>query len=315
MLRHSLGWGLVVMVACCLGGCTAPEGSDPLATGPGPSASGSESAGGGGSTGTGPSAVDGAGTGLPGGFPQASWTTTMDPPPPLARYAVYMDGPRSDPAAVEARQEWYGDVENAKAECMAEQGFRYSPNPPDASQPVGGGSMASRLSSLPVPLLPDSRETVVRVGYGVMATPEEQAVAAGADDDPNRVYRESLSAAEAAAYDLALLGDYNDPAGSFADSCAGKAQAQYPEPTTRDRDQVFDEEFGGLIMAARGSVRVDAGASASGLGPDPRRLQLDDAWEACMTGKGYRLERIEGDHGPMLSMSLVVRTHPDGTVG
>jgi hypothetical protein len=252
---------------------------------------------------------------LPGELPEASWDTVMNPPPPLAEYAVYMDGPGPDPVALAKRQQWYDSLENSKAECMAKQGFRYVPTPFDASQSSGAGRISPMLLSLPVPRLPDSRDLVAQVGYGVMGTPEERAAAAGVADDPNLAYQETLSPGEAEAYGYALYGDYNDPAGTSASSCSGQATAQFPEPTVSDREHAFEAEFRDLKWAARSLVRTDAAASADGLGLDPRTLQLDHEWESCMNTKGYVLERLDWEHGPMLAMGRAMRTRPDGTVG
>ncbi|MDR2973215.1 MAG: hypothetical protein LBV00_00680 [Propionibacteriaceae bacterium] len=146
-----------------------------------------------------------------------------------------------------------------------------------------------------------------------MKTPEEQDREAGVTSDLNLAYQETLSSAERQAYGVALLGDYSDPAGTFGDSCSGKAAAQFPGPSEPDRMLGFETEFGALRHAAWSSVSSDD--RPGGLDDDSRVLELDGQWASCMHSEGYVFEGRDVDHGPMLAMNLAMRTRPDGTVG
>jgi hypothetical protein len=210
-------------------------------------------------------------------------------------------------------QDWYDNVADSTAACMTAQGFQYTPNPQKASQ-APMRNVSSWVLTLPVPYLPSDRDTVAQVGYGVMGTPEEQMAEQGMGDDPNDAYRETLSPSEAQAYDAALFGDYNNP--TQTSGCSSEAMAQYPEPDqSSDRQQAFYAEFNSLVRAVQGLVLSDARASTDGLWFDSRTLDLDSEWGSCMEAKGYALDPLPSEHGPMLGMGLAIRTHPDGTVG
>ncbi len=292
---------LVVALVVVLGGCTAAVGPDPDDS---PASGDSGVVDGGGSS---PSTT---GQISSQGLPQASRSTEMEPPPPMVKYGVYLDGPGEDPAYQAEVAQRSEDIGNAIAACMAAQGFTYVPSPPQLSTPAELTSLDMNLRYLPVPYLPDDRETVVREGYGVIPIVEELAAAQGVTvGDPNADDTSTLSPAEFKAYQMALFGDYNDPAGTSSSSCSGKVSAQFPEMPISDKQRDFDAEFGGLKTAAS----VLAGGDA--LESDPRTSQLDAEWESCMAGKGYRLEKLDYEHGPGLAFGLAMRTRPDGTVG
>ena len=300
---------LVVALVVVLGGCTATVEPDPDDS---PASETSGVVDGGGSS---PSTTVQVSVG-PQELPQASMSTEMDPSPPLTKYGVYLDGPGEDPAYQAAVTQRSEDIGNAIAACMAAQGFTYVPSPPQPSASAGLTSLDLNLRYLPVPYLSADRGTVVREGYGVMATPEELAAAQGVTvGSPNDAYTSTLSSAEFEAYQMALFGDYNDPAGTSGSSCSGKATAQFPEMPLPDGQRDFDAEFGDLTAAVWNLLGSDPSAGGDNLDSDPRRLQLDAEWESCMAGKGYRLEKLDYEHGPDLAFGLARRTRPDGTVG
>ncbi len=297
-------FGLVAVAVCLVGGCTSPVGPDSQMGGVSQAPTGSESSD---ATGVdGGSSSAGPGVGSVGELPQASWSTEIKPPPPMVRYGVYLDGPGGDPAYQAAVTQRNDEIQNAIAACMAAQGFSYVPQSLVSNSGSASTSFDLSLRYLPVPYLPDDRATVVREGYGVMPTAEEQLEARGVMvEDPNAAYTSTLSPAEFKAYQLALFGDYNDPAGTSGSACSGKSMAQFPEVPIPDRQQDFSAEFGSLAAVA--SIDVES---------DPRAIQLDAEWGACMKGKGFVVDDgIDTDHGPSLAMFLAERTHPDGTVG
>jgi len=287
---------VVVGLACLLGACTGTDEPD-SSSGTIPGTSGLVDGGG-----SSPSTDNQ--TSQQRDLPQASWVTEMDPLPPLAAYGVYLDGPGDDPATVTARTQLNDDTQNAIAACMAAQGFRYIPVPAQVDIAATRSRLSTVLRYLPVPYLPDDREMVVRQGYGVMPTVEVQLAAEGMSEDPNVAYTATLSPAEYKAYYSALFGDYNNPGGTSASSCSGKATGQFPAPTESDRQQKFEAEFGDLANVAR----IDVAS-------DQRTIQLDAEWESCMNRQGFTFDKLEGDHGPTMAMSLALRTRPDGSVG
>jgi hypothetical protein len=294
--------GLVIGLVCLAGGCTpagpgdaTPDGGDssPVAV---VSADGSPT----------PTVSESA---QPHELPQASRTTVIDPPPPLAAYATYLDGPGEDAADKAKRVERNDNIQNAIAECMAAQGFRYVPNPLNPDLSGGSTRVSPTLLTLPVPFLAASRDTVVRDGYGVMGTPEERAAAAGVVNDPNVAYQATLSSEEADAYSVALYGDPNAAVPTSESACSGKALARFPEPSQPDRVRAFEAEFWDLIYSTVSFVRDE-------VPQDPRVVQLDQEWESCMNTAGYVFgdgPRVE--NGPILAMGRAMRTRPDGTVG
>lgn len=299
--------GLMLGAACLLGGClppgdagqtesTAPPPDDPTAPATSPY--------------TPPGTSD---------LPQANRYTQMVPPPPLAAYAAYLDGPPEDPAYVARLVERSQARESAVAGCMAGLGFHYSPNPTSADEAthftmrIGVG-----LSDLAVPYLSSDRDVVIRDGYGVTSAVTE-GHGGGGDDDPNQAYWATLSPAESEAYFSALWGDYRDPQGTMASSCAGQAQTRFPELTERGRRSMFQDEFWDLIYATWRWVEVDGGAAEDltidGFARDPRLVQPDTDWRSCMSKHGFAIEAEPGALAPTTAMALALRTRPDGTVG
>lgn len=250
-----------------------------------------------------------------GGPSQADFDTPLDPPPPLARFAPFMDGPPEEPGVIEARALRWGNQQNTVAQCMADKGFRYVPISfrPTAVNPVM--QMDDLLGSLPVPRLSDDRDVVNREGYGVMGTPEARYLETETLDDPNVAYRETLNSSEADAYDRALYGDYNDPTVTSGASCSGQAMARYPDPGEPNRAEVFEAEFRDLKMEAWNLVRVDDMTTSASLNLSPAAVELNRQWESCMNGQGYVFDDGVKVRNPELAMGLALRTRPDGTVG
>jgi hypothetical protein len=295
--RHGV-LALVAGLACLAGGCTTPAEPDPT---------GVTTAGVGQPAGDTGSPVTGSPTPRQGDIQQGTWVTEMVPPPPLAAYGVYLDGPGEDPATLADRAQRHQDIENALAACMAAQGFPYVPTPLTPDPTAARRSLAAGLRYLPVPRLPADRESAVRQGYGVMASIDEQWAAEGwSNEDPNSAYTATLGPAEYEAYYAALSGDYHDPT-TITSSCSGQVAARYPQQDLPDRQQEFLAEFGDLADAVR-TAMVD-------MVYDPRAVQLDAEWETCMAGKGYTFEPSPDDYGPRSAMDLALRTRPDGTVG
>ncbi|MDR2929365.1 MAG: hypothetical protein LBV06_00405 [Propionibacteriaceae bacterium] len=299
--------GLMMVAACLLAGCVAPSGD-------GHPGEADQSIGDGVS-----STSDGVVSGIIGDLPLARAETPMDPPPPLAAYAAYMEGPAENPGYLARRAERLQQLGEATARCMADLGFRYIPWVSSDNTAQNRADSISQWSALPVPLLSSDRDVVAREGYGVLDVIQQHA--GDGSDDPNKDYWATLSEAESDAYFTALWGDFRDPEGTRASSCGSKAQAQFPELTERGRVSEFLDEFSDLTWSAWLWVIIDdrsmAGWGGEGFALDPRRLQLDREWGGCMSDQGYPIDNsgINSGSGPSLAMYLAERTRPDGTVG
>lgn len=248
-------------------------------------------------------------------IPHAQQTTLIEPPPPLAAYAPYMDGPPLLTADVEASKERFDNVQSAIASCMAAQGFQYVPVAANLTILSQATWFGNHLRLFNVPFLAASRDVVAQDGYGVMGTPDEEAAAAGVADDPNLAYQETLGQSEAQAYSTALYGDFNDPTGTSMNSCSGKATAQFPEPDfSTSRQAVFQAEYGSLVGATINYVDIAMGVGAlAPRGEDPRVAQLISQWESCMTAKGYEFDESATGVGPVEAFFIATLTRPDGT--
>ncbi|MDR2973219.1 MAG: hypothetical protein LBV00_00700 [Propionibacteriaceae bacterium] len=221
---------------------------------------------------------------------------------------MYMDGPQETAEAHANERRRFEQEQNAVADCMAKLGFRYVPQSPPPDMDTASTRAQASLLALPVPFLAESRAQVIHDGYGVMGTPEARLAEAGMGEDVNATYQASLGPVEADAYSRALYGDYNDPVGTSAASCTGKAMAQFPRPEESSQMHSFQAGFASLISAAMASTSADA--RAGGLDEDERFVGINEEWEACMRTQGYT---FEGGGGPGWAMSLAMRTLPDGS--
>jgi hypothetical protein len=187
---------------------------------------------------------------------------------------------------------------------MAARGFRGVPHP-EAAVAYPAGWMGGGLRVARIPFLDEDRQVVARHGYGVTGTPEEEQ-AAGLPPDPNLEYLESLGEAEAAAYDLALNGDWRVP--TTEGSCNREVIDSLPKPTGyTDRIQPFYTEFGDLIRAVTNPVMYDF--------PETQGVvELNQQWAGCMAAQGFELSEEAAVWGPMAGLDLARRTRPDGTV-
>ncbi len=187
-----------------------------------------------------------------------------------------------DPAAAEAesrRQQM--DIEESIRLCMAEQGFEYSPVlPPE-------GSFATFDPD-------DEADRVATEGFGITTWYGNEEMNAGVEwDDPNQDRVETMTPAEQDAYWAALHGDQSeldqeveiDPetgeemyvSSGFGGGCQGGA---YEEAYG---DQEATEELWEQLEPALEALNARMEA-------DPRIVELNAEWAACMTEAGYTYE-------------------------
>jgi hypothetical protein len=236
--------------------------------------------------------------------PTASWSTPLGLAPPLAEYATYLAGPSADAGQTARLKEAWDSQQGEMASCMRKQGFDYTPR--EFQPPIDLGAADQTITNLPVPLLAGERADVVAYGYGLMADPETR-LADDSPEDPNVAHADSLGPAAALEFNAALYGDpYSQDPGDLG--CSGEALTKFPQPAGTSAQEAFDSQFGDLAAAASIST-------TRGLMEDRRTLELDTAWEVCMSRAGFELDSDADHHGPVLGLDLAIRTRQDGSAG
>lgn len=183
-------------------------------------------------------------------------------------------------------------VEEITAECMAEQGFEYTPV--DWSQAGGGVVVDEDLQW-------GTAEFAAEYGYGITTQPgmpEEPAPDEPTEEfvDPNQEYVDSMTEGEREAYHLALYGEQFTDDGSGGEveydwtkaGCQGAAQHEVYENTGLDSDQTaaLEEEMNTMWES---------------IASDPRITALDDEWASCLADKGFTGYAKIGDPETQLS--------------
>ncbi|MDR2372856.1 MAG: hypothetical protein LBD77_01870, partial [Bifidobacteriaceae bacterium] len=239
---------------------------------------------------------------------------------PFSEFSPYLDGPETvDDAALAAQAEWWERYVSVIAQCMAGQGFDYTPVEYPAVE-LPEYSSAFSQDFLSIPLLPAERVDVERLGYGTHGPLEvfdASDLAALMPDDPNQEYFDSLSAAAQLSYNEAYWGyasveeaAYSSPAG-----CVGAAAAAAPEPVTSVSE--FLDEFNDVVW-------VVGRLAYSEIFGDPRVASLAAEWDSCMRRGGIDVSSetdelaVDSDlayANPNSAWYLALRTGADGVVG
>jgi len=177
--------------------------------------------------------------------------------------------------------------ENYIAQCMRDAGFEYTPFPEGTTFRFGDAENWQ----------PEDREWVAQHGFGMFfegTRPDSMVTSLTIDGDPNRAHQESLSAAEAKAWQEALEGrwaDFNDGTFVFEDgttmdfdewmeyrstnSCRGRAWSATQENSPVALAQT--EEFAPLFDAIN-QLRDVQRATAT---------DADREWSICMANAGH----------------------------
>ena len=213
---------------------------------------------------------------------------TGELPSSLASFFGYGDD--FDPALEQARYERQElEAQQLIRQCMAQQGWEYTPFVPDFGEEVffGPGDDLSR------------EEWVAQYGFGISTTFTEQfdqdfSVEENLDptDDPNFIYRDSLTPAEQIAYDRALYGSFD-----FDESDIEYGEDGNPIFPEFEPSGCFDEAYGELF-GGFGGEGGEIEVVYEELGPlyeelfqrieaDPRVVELKGAWSGCMGEAGY----------------------------
>ncbi|WOF21965.1 hypothetical protein N8K70_11300 [Microbacterium betulae] len=203
---------------------------------------------------------------------------------PLNEYLSAAWGDDQSPEEYEKQyEEQSRQAEELIAECMAAEGFEYTPNT---------GSGGAVFSSSDDEWDPDSREWVSQYGYGVFTDPwaDEEPIAEEEYVDPNADYVSSLSESEQIAYNEVLNGEqppeeaYDDPDfdwdgfdwDSLEPGCYGNA---WEEVQGEDATQALYEEYQPLMD------RINL--IYEGLQDSPEMSDLNAEWASCMADAGF----------------------------
>jgi hypothetical protein len=164
------------------------------------------------------------------------------------------------------------EEEQLIADCMRAEGFEYVPyvvDPSDSDHPF------EDAYALP----PD--EFAAAYGYGISTTWAD----IERPEDPNEAIRDAMSPAELEAYWVAMHGERADGYEEFPgksppplaqSGCAGKVAEQvYGNLDEYGRDPQWEALASDLSAL---DIRID---------DDPRVIQAEDAWIACMAEAGY----------------------------
>jgi hypothetical protein len=177
------------------------------------------------------------------------------------------------------------EIEELTAQCMAEQGFDYTPV--DYSS-MNGGAMGDFEE-------PEEEwgtiEFAKKWGYGATTNPwgggsEPVPVEDGAEwVDPNQEYVEAMSETEQQAYYAALYGEQpemteeemEEYVWTWEDSgCSGWAQ-----------HEIYGDAMGGSPDSEFADLEEEMGRMWEASTSDPRMAEIEAEWAACMSDAGY----------------------------
>jgi hypothetical protein len=178
-------------------------------------------------------------------------------------------------------------IEEITAECMAEEGFDYTPV--DYTQ--GGGAMPIEDDGIEEEW--GTLEFAKKWGYGATTNPwgetEPEPVDPGQEwIDPNAEYIESMTEAEQTAYYTALYGEqWNQEWTEEMESeeyvwdwttagCSGQAQ-----------HEVYGDSMGGTPDGDFTDLEAEMQVMWESISSDPRLAEVTGEWATCMAGVGY----------------------------
>ncbi|MEA4943884.1 MAG: hypothetical protein VB080_05520 [Propionicimonas sp.] len=214
-------------------------------------------------------------------------------------------------AAASDYRTWWDAREAFLPICLAESGFDYVPERRAWDGPEPGSEAEARAAiqnhnRLRIPGLDADRAVVTQVGYGLRSAAAELPGqdAALIDDAQNTAYLDSLSPARQKKYKAAL------------DGCRAQFQRKNPVPDEPYRKNFISARFGDLLSDL---VGFHVRGSTSDIEADPRIVQLNSEWRACMAPSGLPIEDDRAWStkpgpwdGPVAAYLIAVRTGADG---
>lgn len=215
-----------------------------------------------------------------GGGGERSWEDS-----PLSEYMSSAWGGDDDRTPEEMQSEFDDqnrEIEEAVADCMAEEGFEYVPVLDNGSTVVTSDDEDEWD--------PDSRDWVAQYGYGFVNYPGRDDAPSEDEvfEDPNQEYLESLSESEQTAYNEALHGPM-------------PTEEEYAEMEESGEMPEYDWTTAGCYGAASNAVYGDDPGSSDEHQPlmdamsamwedaqgHPDMADLDAAWASCMADAGH----------------------------
>jgi hypothetical protein len=184
-------------------------------------------------------------------------------------------------------------VEGRIRDCMRAQGFAYTPLDPFA-QPLAVTGKA-RLSD---------QEYAKQFGYGISTLLGR----VKSQSDPNERIRNSLSAADRAAYDRALWGQ--NPGATFAEAIDSGDFTELGGCTKR----AGEAAFGGTEVLTALVARLDE--LDQRIVEDQRMVRATERWANCMADEGYRYgdsDEIDEDLARRFAAIVGAGTKPGST--
>jgi hypothetical protein len=182
-----------------------------------------------------------------------------------------------DQASMNARE---AKVQEAVRTCMKAEGFDYIPVDPSQS------GMRVRMGGPGGDVSAKDRKTK---GYGITTGMMAKRSSAGpGDSDPNGAIRDALSEADRRAYEVALHG----PAAAQAmdESGGGGIRVRRQVGGSKEAgggDGGCFEKAQAKVPGGPGAVKSDLGEMEQRVDADPRLIQANKDWAACMADAGY----------------------------
>ncbi|MGF3057549.1 hypothetical protein [Microbacterium sp. YY-01] len=218
-----------------------------------------------------------------GGSGELTWEDS-----PLNKYlSAAWDSDLSEEEQMAQFEQQQREEQELLAQCMADEGFEYTPWVQDSSMVFGS---SGDEDDMPV-WEPDDRKWVEKYGYGAVYSPWDEYYEEHPEEmyegeetvDPNQAYVESLSETEQQAYFDTLYGVFDDEAyeedeiveWNWEDSgCQGYASHE----VYQSQDLLSSDEFAGLLEALQ-----EMGANSE---DSPEMREIDNAWSQCMADAG-----------------------------
>lgn len=200
---------------------------------------------------------------------------TNDDEPQTLESFLGFDGDQAEmQAQAEAQQ---GEMEEAIAACMAEEGFEYVPR--------DTATMFAQVEDDPRQELSEE-EFREQYGYGISTIDPSEMAAPEPEEDPNQRIQQEMDEAEREAYQLALHGEPPE-----VDQDADPEDMAF-EPEGCQGEAM--EEVQGGQMAVFQELQSEFMELQERIESDPRMVEALQEWQTCMRDAGYDYtERFE----------------------
>ena len=252
-IRHPLYIAAIAASLALFGACSGPSSAQPAGNAARP--------------GSGQSAVS---TSQPSPSKSAAAAKPEQSPLEQALWSHIGGAYDQDKAAAQQQQ-----VEEATAECMSQQGFKYIP--------VHHSSSAAAVAADDAAV--QTREWAVQNGYGLST--QHQDPVTDSPVDPNKATIDAMSPAEKRAYLTALFGSQKMGGGAAPASSGGTTSAAAQGCIGVANDKVYGKQQQLLHGEEMVALQADLDKLDSDVQADPRTTQLNSAWASCMADAGF----------------------------